>query len=273
MSTKDSLRSRLNVSPGKRVDLEKFDPGETHGHSKDESEVELAQGLERLTDLQDRVWAEAKHAILVVLQGIDAAGKDGTLRHVMTAFNPQGCPVTAFKVPTSQELAHDYLWRVHARTPLKGEIAIFNRSHYEEVLIVRVHNLVPEERWRRHYDQINAWERMLTEEDTTIVKFFLAIDRGEQRERFQARLDDPTKRWKFRMGDLDERKLWDDYRAAFEEMLERTSTDIAPWYLIPANHKWFRNLAVADILADVIEDLDPRYPEPEEAIPPNLRIE
>jgi PPK2 family polyphosphate:nucleotide phosphotransferase len=267
------LREALRVEPGSGVDLGSFDAGATHGHDKRDSAAELEAGLARLTDLQDRLWAESQQAVLVVLQGIDAAGKDGTLRHVMTAFNPQGCPVTPFKVPTPIELDHDYLWRVHARTPAQGEIAIFNRSHYEDVLVVRVHELVPEERWRRRYDQINAWERMLTEEGTTIVKFFLAIDRDEQRERFQARLDDPTKRWKFRMGDLDERARWDRYVAAFEDALERCSTDWAPWYLVPSNRKWFRNLAVAEILGDVLDELDPRYPATDPDVPDGLKVE
>ncbi|MFL5777458.1 MAG: polyphosphate kinase 2 family protein, partial [Chloroflexota bacterium] len=246
------LRALLRIKPGSRVRLDRIDPDETHGHRKEDAKRELAAGIDRLSELQDRMWAESKRSVLVVLQGIDAAGKDGTIRHVMGAFNPQGCPVTSFKVPTSTELAHDYLWRVHQRTPAKGEIGIFNRSHYEEVLVVRVHNIVPEAAWRKRYDEINAFERHLAENGTTIVKFFLLIDRDEQRERFQARLDDPTKRWKFSMGDLDERKLWDDYVSAFEDALTRCSTDAAPWYVVPANKKWFRNLAVAEILADTI---------------------
>jgi PPK2 family polyphosphate:nucleotide phosphotransferase len=260
----DRLRNALRVRPGRAVDLSRIDPSATHGRERATASAELETGLARLTDLQDRLWAEGRHRVLVVLQGIDAAGKDGTLRHVMGAFNPQGCPVTSFKVPSSEELAHDYLWRVHRRVPGNGEIGIFNRSHYEDVLIVRVHELVPKEVWLRRYDQINAFERLLVEEGTTIVKFFLYIDREEQRERFQARLDDPDKRWKFRLGDLEERKRWDDYIAAFEEALTRCSTADAPWYIIPANRKWFRNLAVADILADTLDDLDPRYPPPPE---------
>jgi PPK2 family polyphosphate:nucleotide phosphotransferase len=258
------LRTALRVRPGRRLDLAKIDPAATHGWTKEAAAAELATGLERLTDLQDRLWAEGKHKVLVVLQGIDAAGKDGTLRHVMGAFNPQGCPVSAFKVPSAEELAHDYLWRVHRRAPGKGEIGVFNRSHYEDVLVVRVHEIVPQAAWSRRYDQINAFEKLLADEGTTIVKFFLYIDRDEQRERFQARLDDPTKRWKFRLGDLEERRLWDDYIAAYEDALSRCSTDQAPWYVIPSNKKWFRNLAVSDILADTLDDLDPRYPEPTE---------
>ena len=200
--------------------------------------------------------------MLVVLQGIDAAGKDGTIRHVMGAFNPQGCPVTSFKVPSADELAHDFLWRIHRRVPGKGEIGVFNRSHYEDVLVVRVHDIVPKAVWSRRYDQINAFEQMLAEEGTTIVKFFLYIDKDEQRERFQARLDDPAKRWKFRLGDLEERKRWDDYIAAYEDALSRCSTDDAPWYVIPSNRKWFRNLAVPTSSATRSRTLDPRYPEP-----------
>jgi PPK2 family polyphosphate:nucleotide phosphotransferase len=255
-----SLRESLLVRPGSKVDLAGIDAGETHGRTKGRAGEDLQEGLDRLTDLQDRLWAEQKHPILVVLQGIDAAGKDGTVRHVMTAFNPMGCLVTSWKAPTPVELAHDYLWRIHQRTPAKGEISIFNRSHYEDVLVVRVHDLVPKETWARRYDQINAFEEVLASSGTTILKFFLWIDRDEQKERFQARLDDPTKQWKFRLRDLEERKLWDDYVAAYEEMLERCSTGVAPWYLIPSNKKWFRNLAVADIVGDALEDLKPAYP-------------
>jgi PPK2 family polyphosphate:nucleotide phosphotransferase len=231
-----------------------------------------ARQLARLADLQDRLWAEAKRSVLVVLQGIDAAGKDGTINKVMEAFNPQGCPVTSFKVPSAEELAHDYLWRVHRQVPRRGEIGIFNRSHYEDVLVVRVHELVPKSVWSKRYEQINAFERTLSESGTTIVKFFLSIDRDEQRERFQARYDDPTKRWKFSLGDLEERKLWDRYQAAFDEALTRTSTAWAPWYVIPANRKWFRDLAVATILADTLAGLKPAYPAAPD-LPANLVID
>jgi PPK2 family polyphosphate:nucleotide phosphotransferase len=260
----DSLRKALIVRPGTRVDLSKIDPGATHGVDKEDAPAELARGLGRLRSLQERIWAEHRHRVLVILQGIDAAGKGGTIEHVMGAMNPAGCPVTSFKVPSTLELDHDYLWRVHARTPGKGEIAVFDRSHYEDVLVVRVHDIVPKAVWSKRYDQINAFESLLADEGTTIVKFFLSIDRDEQRERFQARLDEPDKRWKFRLGDLEERKRWDEYIAAFEDALSRCSTEAAPWYVIPANRKWFRNLAVANILAETLEDLDPRYPEPTE---------
>jgi PPK2 family polyphosphate:nucleotide phosphotransferase len=267
------LRAELRVKPGTRVRLEGRDHGATLGWDKATAAPETAKQLERLTDLQDRLWAEAKRAVLVVLQGIDAAGKDGTIKKVMTAFNPQGSPVTSFKVPSLEELAHDYLWRVHKAVPRKGEIGVFNRSHYEEVLVVRVHQLVPRAVWVQRYDQINAFEQHLAANGTTIVKFFLAIDRDEQRARFQSRYDDPSKRWKFSMSDLEERKRWADYQAAFDDALSKTSTADAPWYVIPANRKWFRNLAVATILAETIADLKPRYPPVAEDVPPELVIE
>jgi PPK2 family polyphosphate:nucleotide phosphotransferase len=267
------LRDELRVTPGSKIDLSKIDPADAHGWKKDDAVTETAAQLVRLSDLQDRFWAEAKRSVLVILQGIDAAGKDGTIQKVMEAFNPQGCVVAAFKVPTPEELAHDYLWRVHKATPRKGEIGIFNRSHYEDVLVVRVHDLVPKSAWSKRYEQINAFERELSDNGTTIVKFFLSIDKDEQRERFQARYDDPTKRWKFAMGDLAERKLWDDYQAAFDDMLSKTSTEAAPWYLIPANRKWFRDLAVSSILADTIDDLKPAYPPVDEDVPPDLVID
>ncbi len=259
-----SFRQLLAVAPGSKVDLGDFDAGETFGREKDAAGAELEKVLARLADLQGRLWAEAKHPVLVVMQGIDAAGKDGTIRVIAGAFNPQGTPVTSFKVPSPIELAHDYLWRVHRQIPGKGEIGIFNRSHYEEVLVVRVHELVPEERWRKRYGHIRDFEKMLTDEGMTIVKFFLAIDREEQRQRFQERVDDPAKRWKFSFGDLEERKRWDEYRAAFEEMLEETSTSYAPWYVVPGNRNWLRNLAVGEILADTLDDLEPAYPPAEE---------
>ena len=259
-----ALRDVLRVPPDKRIRLAAVDPSDTHGYTKAAATAALQKGLDRLTDLQDRLWAEAKHPVLIVLQGIDAAGKDGSVKHVMGAFNPMGCSVTSFKVPTPIEAAHDYLWRVHQRTPGKGEIAIFNRSHYEDVLVVRVHDFAPKMVWQRRYDHINAFERLLADEGTTILKFFLLIDRDEQKARLQSRIDDPTKNWKFKLGDLAERKLWDDYIAASEDVLNRCSTEHAPWYVIPANRNWFRNLAIAEIVADTIADLKPTYPPPTE---------
>jgi PPK2 family polyphosphate:nucleotide phosphotransferase len=272
MARPPALRDALRVKPGSRVRLERLDAGATYGRDKATAVVATAREMERLRSLQDRLWAEAKKSVLVVLQGIDAAGKDGTIAKVMEAFNPQGCPVSSFKVPTPEELGHDFLWRIHKRTPRKGEIAIFNRSHYEDVLVVRVHDIVPRKVWSTRYEQINEFEETLAKNGTTIVKFFLTIDREEQRQRFQERYDDPKKRWKFSLGDLEERKLWDDYQAAFDEALSKTSTATAPWYVIPANRNWFRNLAVATILADTMADLKPAYP-PAPDLPANLVIE
>ncbi len=269
----DDLRDALRIKPGSRVRVERRDPAATFGWDKVSAEPQIAKQLARMTELQARIWAESKRAVLVVLQGIDAAGKDGTISKVMEAFNPQGCPVTSFKVPSSEELGHDYLWRVHKAVPRKGEIGIFNRSHYEDVLIVRVHGIVPRKVWSTRYDQINDFEQMLTENGTTIVKFFLTISRDEQRARIQARYDDPKKRWKFSMGDLAERKLWDQYQAAFDDAISKTSTRWAPWYVIPANRNWFRNLAVSSILADTLADLKPTYPPVAKDVPPNLVIE
>jgi PPK2 family polyphosphate:nucleotide phosphotransferase len=253
------LRDELIVRPGK-FRISSVDPDETFGFTKDSAAPVLAEDLERLADLQERLWAERKRRVLIVLQGMDASGKDGVIRHVMTALHPLGCRAVGFGVPSEVELAHDYLWRVHNVVPGDGEIVVFNRSHYEDVLVVRVHDLVPKERWEKRYDQINAFERVLTDEGTLLLKFFIHLDQEEQLERFRARLDDPAKRWKFRAGDLDERALWGDYMAAYEEALRRCSTDNAPWFAIPGNRKWFRDLAIAHIVADALEALDPQYP-------------
>ncbi len=216
----------------------------------------------RLAELQERLWAEQTRSLLIVLQAMDAGGKDGTIKHVFAGVNPQGTTVTSFKVPSEHERAHDFLWRVHKVVPGQGEIGIFNRSHYEDVLVVRVHGLVPAPTWRARYDHINGFEANLAAAGTRVVKLFLHISKGEQAERLQARLDDPTKRWKFRTGDLAERDLWDDYQAAFAEAIERTSTEVAPWFVVPADRKWYRNWAVSQIVLDELVDLDPRYPAP-----------
>ena len=255
-----SLRERLRVEPGAKVNLAKVDAGETHGFEKVAASAKVAEDVERLADLQERLWAEHKRRILIVLQGMDASGKDGTIKHVMTGLHPLGCRVVGFGVPSEVELAHDYLWRVHQVVPGNGEVVIFNRSHYEDVLVVRVHSLVPEERWSKRYDQINDFERTLAAEGTTVLKFFLNISPDEQLARFKERYEDPTKRWKFKVGDLAEREKWKDYMAAYEEVLERCSTPEAPWYVIPSDRKWFRNLAIAEIVADELERLDPQYP-------------
>ena len=256
------LPAQLLIQPGSKVRLDKIDPSATHGHTKDAAEEHLSKNLDRLGILQYRLYAEAKRSLLIVLQGIDAGGKDGTIRHVMSGFNPQGASVTSFKVPAGEEKQHDYLWRIHKAVPKLGEIGIFNRSHYEDVLVVRVHNLVPPAVWKKRYDQINDFEQMLTGNGVHIVKFFLYIDRDEQKRRFEARLEDPAKNWKFSPADVEERKFWNDYQHAFEEAMERCSTAHAPWYVIPANRKWFRNLAVSDILVHTLDQLKMKYPKP-----------
>ncbi|HUW09900.1 MAG TPA: polyphosphate kinase 2 family protein [Anaerolineae bacterium] len=257
---------RYKVLPGCHVDLKDWDPGDTSAYHGDKGD-----GRDRLDELngemevlQELLWAEHKHKVLILLQGMDTSGKDGTIRHVFQGVDPQGVRVSGFKVPTPIELDHDYLWRVHSQVPGRGEIVIFNRSHYEDVLVVRVHSLVPEETWSRRYAHISDFERMLAEEGTTILKFFLHIDLDEQKERLRARLNEPTKQWKFKRGDLKERKLWPEYTKAYEEVLSKTSTEWAPWYAIPANRKWYRNLAIATILVNTLKGLDMRYPPPEE---------
>jgi PPK2 family polyphosphate:nucleotide phosphotransferase len=268
----DSLRERLAVKPGSRVHLADWDPRDTFGHDKAKSEPKVVADLQRLSSLQERLYAEARQSLLIVLQAIDAGGKDGTVRHVMSGFNPLGCHVVSFKVPTPDELAHDFLWRVHRSVPGRGEIGIFNRSHYEDVLVVRVHELVPQPVWSARYDQINAFESLLAAAGTRVLKFFLCISKDEQRQRLQERHDNPRKKWKFSMGDLEERKLWDDYMAAYEDALSETSTSDSPWYAIPSNRNWFRDLAISKILADTLDDLKPTYPEPED-FPENLVVE
>ena len=256
----------FRVTPGSAVDLGDWDPDHEHGWDKDDLKDGHKDLNDELEELQELLYAENKHKLLVVLQATDTGGKDGTIRHVFDKTNPQGVKVTSFKKPTDEELAHDYLWRIHQHTPGTGEIAIFNRSHYEDVLVVRVHDIVPEKRWRKRYDHINAFEKMLADEGTTIVKIFLHISRAEQKERLQARLDEPHKNWKFSKGDLAERERWGDYQEAFREMLERTSTDWAPWYVIPANDKKFRNLLISTILVDTLKSLDMDWPEAEEGL-------
>lgn len=253
----------LIVKPGKKVHLSKYDPDETLGWKKGAAmEVSLAKAVQTLDKRQYLMYAEHKRALLIVLQGLDAAGKDGTIRHVMSGVNPQGCRVTSFKVPTDEEAAHDFLWRVHKAVPGQGYIGIFNRSHYEDVLVVRVHKLVPKEVWRERYDDINAFEELLGENKTRILKFFLHISKDEQKKRFEKRIHDPDREWKISDADLRERKFWDDYIEAYEDALTKCSTDVAPWFIIPANKKWFRNLAVSHIIAETMEDMDMKFPKP-----------
>ena len=247
------------------VNLSQWDPNDKalFPGNKREGKRALPALTARLRQLQELLYAESKHKLLIVLQAMDTGGKDGAIRHVFTGVNPQGVRVTSFKVPTPQELAHDYLWRVHKHTPGNGEIVIFNRSHYEDVLVVRVHQLVPPERWQRRFEHINAFERLLANEGTTILKFYLHIDLAEQKERLQARLDDPEKRWKFSVGDLKERSRWGEYMRAYQDVLSRTSTAWAPWYIVPANRKWYRNLVISQVIIDTLEGLGMRFPEPE----------
>jgi PPK2 family polyphosphate:nucleotide phosphotransferase len=254
---------RYRIRPDKNIRLDDLDPDETPAWdgSKDAAREKQAQLAARLDELQAALYAEHKHPVLIVIQAPDTGGKDGTIRAVFEGVNPQGVRIANFKAPTPIELEHDYLWRVHAQTPGKGQIVVFNRSHYEDVLVVRVHNLAPEAVWKKRYDQINAFERMLAEEGTTIIKFYLHISPEEQEQRLLERLEQPDKRWKFNPGDLEERKLWSHYRRAYQDMLNKTSTEWAPWYAIPANRNWYRNLAASTILVDALEKLNPRYPE------------
>src|SRR5215204_2630728 len=255
--------NRYLIKPGQKVDLDAFDPDDTSllSGGKSEARERLPSIVARLTEGQELLYAGHERKLLIVLQGMDTSGKDGTIRHTMRGFNPQGTRVVSFKKPSEEELDHDFLWRVHAKVPARGETVVFNRSHYEDVLVVRVHNLVPEPQWKKRYDQIIAFERMLYENGTTIVKFFLHIGPDEQRKRLQARLDDPKKCWKFQPGDLEERKFWKDYLRAYEDALRKTSTEWAPWYIIPANKKWYRNHLIGAILAHRLKQLDLRYPE------------
>jgi PPK2 family polyphosphate:nucleotide phosphotransferase len=263
----------LQVQPGQRVKLAEIDPDDTGSLTdKDEAEERLAENIERMADLQNILYAENKQALLIVLQAMDAGGKDGTIRKIMSGINPQGVRVTSFKQPTAEELAHDFLWRVHQAVPERGMIGIFNRSHYEDVLVVRVHNLVPREVWRSRYEHINNFERLLADSGVSILKFYLHISKEEQKQRFLDRLQEPHKRWKFNPGDLAERELWEDYRQAFEDVFERCSTKTAPWYIVPANKKWYRNVAVSDVIVSTMERWNMRYPEPAAGLD-QLRIE
>ncbi|MBN1890792.1 MAG: polyphosphate kinase 2 family protein [Thermoflexales bacterium] len=256
--------NRYRVKPGSKLDLSKWDPNDASlfQGGKKKGQKRLLELNESLEALQELLYAEHKHKVLVILQAMDTGGKDGVIRQVFEGANPQGVRVASFKQPTPEELDHDFLWRIHKQTPSKGEIVIFNRSHYEDVLVVRVHELVPEATWAKRYKHINDFERMLASEGTTILKFFLHIDLDEQKERLQARLDEPAKHWKFSPGDLDERKLWPNYMQAYEDAISKTSTAWAPWYVVPANRKWYRNLVIATTIIEALKRLDMRYPEP-----------
>jgi len=256
-----NFSKELRVKPGKKVRLKDFDPDGTLGWEKgDKAEKSLQKAHERIDSRQYLLYAARKHALLIVLQALDAGGKDGTIRSVMSGVNPQGCKVTSFKGPSTEEARHDFLWRIHKAVPEHGDIGIFNRSHYEDVLVVRVHNLVPKDVWKLRYDEINRFERTLAENNIKILKFYLHISREEQRKRFTERIDDPDKRWKISLADFAERKFWDAYVEAYEDALTKCSTDEAPWFIIPANKKWFRNLAVAHIIAETLEGLKMKFP-------------
>ena len=256
------------IKPKTKLHLKEIDPagiGDYKGGKK-EGLLDLLKLNKKLDSLQELLYAEHKHRVLIVIQAMDTGGKDGVIRSVFDGVNPQGVKVASFKAPTPEELDHDYLWRIHEHTPGKGEMVIFNRSHYEDVLVVRVHNLVPEKTWRKRYTQINNFEKTLADEGTTIIKFYLHIDEEEQRQRLLERIDDPQKNWKFNPGDLDERKLWGDYRKAYEEAIEKTSTAWAPWYVIPSNRNWYRNLLVSSVLVQTLEGLKMKYPQSVENI-------
>jgi PPK2 family polyphosphate:nucleotide phosphotransferase len=248
------------VKPGSKVRLKHRDPDDTFGIRRDDKAH--LKTIQRLREQQHLLYADRRYALLIVLQALDAGGKDGTIRHVMSGVNPQGCEVTSFKAPSTTELAHDYLWRVHHAVPSLGNIGIFNRSHYEDVLIVRVHRLVPEEVWSRRYRQINDFERMLTQNGVTILKFFLHISKEEQKRRFEARMQDSSRNWKLSLPDFEERQHWDDYQEAYQEALQKCSSEWAPWYIIPANRKWLRNHIIADVIVKALDNMKLKYPAP-----------
>lgn len=249
------------VRPGQRVVLDASDPDDTHlVHDKEQAAKRFSSLQSRLPELQEKLFAGHDRKVLIVLQGMDTSGKDGAIRHVGGCFNPQGTRVVSFRQPTGEELDHDFLWRVHRQVPGNGEVTLFNRSHYEDVLIVRVRKLVPKDVWKQRYEQINAFERILSDTGTLVLKCFLHISKREQRERLQRRVEDPTKCWKFKEGDLKERKLWKDYQQAYEDALSKTSTSWAPWHIVPANHKWYRDYVIASIVVDALEGLHLKYP-------------
>jgi PPK2 family polyphosphate:nucleotide phosphotransferase len=254
--------ARYRIEPGDEVEFDRYDTADTGGYAgKPEADAELSGLVRRIADLQARLYAEERRSVLVVLQGIDAAGKDSTVAHVFRGSNPQGVRVYTFKEPSTEESVHDFLWRYHQDTPAEGMIHVFNRSHYEDVLVVRVKGLAPEERWRSRYDSINDFERMLVREGTVIVKFFLHISKAAQLERFRERLERPDKHYKFSANDVRERRHWDAYQEAYRDALQLTSTPWAPWYVVPADHKWYRNLVVARVVAGTLDALNPQWPE------------
>jgi PPK2 family polyphosphate:nucleotide phosphotransferase len=259
---------KYRVKPGAKVQLSRIPAGDTakFDGGKKEGREALIKLNQELDALQELLYAQHQHKILIVLQAMDTGGKDGAIRSVFEGVNPQGVKVVSFKSPTQQELDHDYLWRIHQHVPARGEITIFNRSHYEDLLVVRVHDWVNEEVWQKRFEHINQFERMLAEEGTTILKFYLHIDKDEQKQRLEARLHEPDKHWKFSVNDLEERKLWKKYMRAYQDVLSKTSAEYAPWYIVPANHKWYRNLVIAEILTDTLRNLKMTYPKPAQGL-------
>jgi PPK2 family polyphosphate:nucleotide phosphotransferase len=263
MSFEMKYFNRFRVAPGSKVKLNDIDAGFKDHHVSHKKAIEqIERDQKKLRNLQELLYADGRCSLLICLQGMDTAGKDGTISHILGAMNPQGCSVVGFKQPSSVELAHDFLWRIHKDTPANGKVAIFNRSHYEDVLVVRVHNLVPKAIWSRRYDQINAFEKELVEGNTHVLKFFLHISKEEQLSRFKERLDNPAKQWKISESDYKERHFWDDYMAAYEDVLSQCSSEHAPWFVIPSDHKWFRNLAIARIVVEYLKGLDMKIPLP-----------
>jgi PPK2 family polyphosphate:nucleotide phosphotransferase len=257
----------LTVEPGAKIRWGDFDPA-YHGHftHKQQAEPETRQNIVALADLSYRLYGQCKQALLIVLQGLDTAGKDGVVRHVMNGVSPQSCVVSTFKRPSEEELSHDFLWRVHRVCPPRGYIGIFNRSHYEDVLVARVHKLVEKRVWKARYAQINAFEKLLVDSGTRLLKLFLYISKDEQRQRLQKRLDNPAKRWKLDPQDFEDRRFWDKYRKAYEEALTRTNTDHAPWHIIPADHKWYRDFVVSRLVREALEAMHPEFPPPHKGL-------
>jgi PPK2 family polyphosphate:nucleotide phosphotransferase len=254
---------KFRVKPGSRVRLDRIDAAFTDKHEEQASALgEIEVFTQRLRELQYLMYAEGRRSLLIILQAMDAGGKDGTINHVLGNMNPQGARVYGFKVPSAEEASHDFLWRIHQASPQRGQVAVFNRSHYEDVLVSRVHNLVPKKVWSKRYDLINAFEKNLVDNGTQILKLYLHISEAEQLRRFKQRLDDPARHWKISESDYKEREYWDDYTKAFEDSLSNCSTEHAPWFVIPANHKWFRNLAVSQIVVEALESLKMEFPNP-----------
>jgi PPK2 family polyphosphate:nucleotide phosphotransferase len=259
----NEIIKKLMVIEGKKINLQRLSPDYNFSIDEEKAEYVLKQNLKkRMSELQYRLYAERKNGLLIVFQGIDTSGKDSTIRHVISAFNPQSCAVKAFKEPTTEDLSHDFLWRIHKRAPSRGEIVVFNRSHYEDIIQPRVHKTIHKSIWSQRYEHINAFERCLSDNSIKIIKFFLHISKEEQRKRLEERMNDPSKQWKASESDITERKFWNNYTVAYQDIINRCSNLWAPWYIIPANKKWFRNLVVALVIVDTLERMKPKFPKP-----------